>query len=152
MPASAALRLAPPAYQLDGADWDSAAGTQYKDFEGRIWEMTGITNAEGMPIAAAVEGDATASLKELVNRIGILHKVGESAPTTYVYEGRTYRTDRAYVDEAGDTWTHNGTWDPEPPGVPDTPSPQFVREGEPEYALDIPALDYYHGPLTERPL
>ncbi|NUK16951.1 hypothetical protein [Streptomyces lunaelactis] len=150
MPASAEMRLAPPVYQVDGVDWDSAAGTQYADFRGRIWEMTGVANAEGMPIAAAVKGDKTASLRKLVRKIGVLHKVGEPAPTTYVYEGHTYRTDCTYIDAAGDPWTHDGTWDPEPPGVPDAPSPQYTRPGEPEYALDIPALVHYHGPIHEQ--
>ncbi|MEU0108381.1 hypothetical protein ABZ313_23890 [Streptomyces sp. NPDC006251] len=150
MPSSNPLRLAPPVFQLDGIGWDSAAGTQYADFEGRIWEMTGITNAEGMPIAAAVKGDATASLRELVRKIGVFHRIGDPVPSTYVYEGRTYRTDRTYIDAAGDTWTYNGTWDPEPPGAPDAPSPNFIRPGEPEYVLDIPALEHYHGPIQEQ--
>ncbi|MCX5215681.1 hypothetical protein OG689_41740 [Kitasatospora sp. NBC_00240] len=148
MTARTAIRLSPMTYttgSTEDAVYVCTAGTKYKDYGGRTWEMTGVTNDRGEPILFTPGRSKVITLPKLARR-GIFHKIGDAPRTRYEYEGSTFHTDRVYIDGVGDPWTHDGTWACKAPGGP---APRYTRPDEPEYALSIPEMIQFHGPLHE---
>ncbi|MGW0333525.1 hypothetical protein ACWD0J_16910 [Streptomyces sp. NPDC003011] len=145
-----ARRLLPtdrPTFVAQGSSsYEVTPGVAYIDTDGRSWESLGVTTAKGLPVFASADGDRTRTLAKLAPFI--LHKVGDPAPDTFEFDGRTWSLADVLKDNDEDGyWGHNGRWRK----TADGPTPLFTRPDEPEYALTIAEIAHFHCRDDGRP-
>ncbi|MEU5476847.1 hypothetical protein [Streptomyces mirabilis] len=127
-------------------DYEVTPGTAYVDMDGGTWESLGVTTANGLPVFASADGTKTRTLAKLAPRI--LHKVGDSAPESFEFDGRSWSLSDVLRDNDEDGyWGHNGHWRRTPDGL----APLFTRPDEPEYALTIAEIARSHCRDDGRP-
>ena len=127
-------------------DYEVTPGVAYADLDGTKWESLGVTTPNGQPVFASEDGTRTRTLAKLAPRI--LHKVGEPAPVTFEFDGRSWSlTDVLRDNDEDGYWGHNGRWRRTTSG----PFPLFTRPDEPEYALSIAEIARRHCRDDGRP-